>query len=99
MSLLAKDVSFYIDDGCLKVWKRSKQELVSALIISTPNWTKPFEIMCDALNFVIRIVLGQCNNNRQHIIYYASRTLNDAQLNYTMTEKEFLAIVIALEKI
>ena len=32
------------------------------------------------------------------MIYYSSRTLNDAQLNYTTTEKEFLAVVFALEK-
>ena len=32
------------------------------------------------------------------MIYYASRMLNEAQLNYTTTEKEFLAFVFALEK-
>jgi len=32
------------------------------------------------------------------MIYYSSRTLNDAQQNYTTTEKEFLAIDYALEK-
>ena len=35
---------------------------------------------------------------RQHMIYYVSRTLNDAQLNYTTTEKKFLAVVFVLEK-
>ena len=32
------------------------------------------------------------------MIYYASRTLNDAQLNYATTEKELLAIVFAFDK-
>jgi len=32
------------------------------------------------------------------MIYYASRRLNEAQLNYTTTEKEFLSVVFALEK-
>jgi len=58
----------------------------------------PFEIMCDASHLAISAVLGQRIDNRQHVIYYASRTLNDAQQNCTMTEKEFLAIVFVLKK-
>jgi len=54
--------------------------------------------MCDASDFVIGAVLGQRIDNRQHVIYYSSRTLNDAQQNYTTTEKEFLVIIFALEK-
>ena len=33
-----------------------------------------------------------------HAIYYASRTLNDAQLNYSTTEKELLSVIFALDK-
>ena len=73
-------------------------ELISAPIISPPDWSKPFEIMCDASDFAIGAVLGQRKDNKQHVIYYSSRTLNDAQMNYTTTEKEFLAVVFALEK-
>ena len=54
--------------------------------------------MCDASNFAIDTALGQCIDNKQHVIYYSSRTLNDAQLSYTMIEKEFWAVVFVLEK-
>jgi len=54
--------------------------------------------MCDASDFVIGAVLGQRIDNKQHVIYYSSSPLNDAQLNYTTTEKKFLAVVFALEK-
>ena len=47
---------------------------------------------------MVGAVLGQRKYKKPVIIYYASRTLNEAQLNYTTTEKEFLAIVFALEK-
>ncbi|CAL8988205.1 unnamed protein product [Prunus brigantina] len=45
-----------------------------------------------------RPVLGQRVDKKPHAIYYASRTLNDAQLNYSTTEKELLAVIFALEK-
>ena len=54
--------------------------------------------MCDASNFTVGTVLGQHIDKILHVIYYASKTLNDAQINYTTTEKELLAVVFALEK-
>ena len=54
--------------------------------------------MCDASDFAIGAVLGQRIDNKQHVIYYSSRTLNDAQLNCNTTEKKFLAVVFVLEK-
>ena len=54
--------------------------------------------MCDASDYAIGAVLGQRIDKLPHVIYYASRTLNNAQLNYSTTEKEFLAVIFALEK-
>jgi len=53
--------------------------------------------MCDAFNFAISAVLELHIDNKEHVIYYSSRTLNDIQLNYTTTQKEFLAVVFAME--
>ncbi|GAB2270284.1 hypothetical protein Dimus_038834 [Dionaea muscipula] len=58
----------------------------------------PFEIMCDASDYAVGAVLGQRVARVPHVIYYASKTLSDAQLNYTTTEKELLEVVFALEK-
>lgn len=54
--------------------------------------------MCDASDYVVGAVLSQRRNKVFHSIYYASKVLNDAQLNYATIEKELLAIVSALEK-
>ena len=54
--------------------------------------------MCDASYFAIGAVLGQKRERIFQVIYYASRTLNDPQLNHATTEKELLAIVFAFDK-
>ena len=63
-----------------------------------PNWKLPFEVMCDASDFAIGAVLGQRDDGKPYVIYYASKTLNKAQRNYTTKEKELLAVVFALDK-
>ena len=61
-------------------------------------WDLPFEITCDASDHVVEAVLGQREDKKPFVIYYASKTLDSAQSNYTTTEKEFLAIVFAQDK-
>ncbi|CAN0898822.1 Retrovirus-related Pol polyprotein from transposon 17.6 [Linum grandiflorum] len=96
--LLAKDSHFIFTDECLKAFTRLKKELTSAPIMLPPDWTLPFELMCDASDFAVGAVLGQKKDGKLHAIYYASKLLNDAQLNYTTTEKELLAVVYAFDK-
>ncbi|KAM1024675.1 hypothetical protein ACFX2C_037930 [Malus domestica] len=96
--LLQKEVAFEFDDACSTAFKQLKEALTSAPIITPPDWSLLFELMCDASDYAIGAVLGQRKNKQPHVIYYASRTLNDAQLNYSTTEKELLAVVFALDK-
>ena len=54
--------------------------------------------MCDASDYALGAVLGQRVDKHFQPIYYASKTLNPAQENYTTTEKELLAVVYAFDK-
>ena len=55
-------------------------------------------IMCDASDYAVGAVLGQQINKKPTAIWYANKTLAEAQMNCTTTEKELFAVVYALEK-
>ncbi|RVW58422.1 Retrovirus-related Pol polyprotein from transposon 17.6 [Vitis vinifera] len=56
------------------------------------------EVFMDDITIYGGAVLGQREDGKPYVIYYASKTLNEAQRNYTTTEKELLAVVFALDK-
>ncbi|KAJ9541560.1 hypothetical protein OSB04_028066 [Centaurea solstitialis] len=97
--LLEKDAPFIFDEKCISAFETLKHHLTNAPIMVPPDWDQAFEIMCDASDYAIGAVLGQRKNNHFQPICYASRTLNDAQENYTTTEKELLAVPDAKPKL
>ena len=58
-NLLVKDTPFEFTNECLCAFDRLKKELTSAPIMVAPDWTLPFELMCDASNHAVGAVLGQ----------------------------------------
>jgi hypothetical protein len=98
MHLLQKDVAFDFDEKCLAAFRTLKSALVSARVIQPSDSSQPFEIMCDASDYVVGAVLDQRKEGQVHAVYYASKTYNEAQLKYATTEKELLAVVFAFEK-
>ncbi|RVW19102.1 Retrovirus-related Pol polyprotein from transposon 17.6 [Vitis vinifera] len=61
--------------------------LTTALIVRALNWQLPLEVMCDASDFAIGAVLGQRQDGKPYVIYYASKTLNEVQRHYTTQRK------------
>ncbi|XP_076943631.1 uncharacterized protein LOC143613939 [Bidens hawaiensis] len=92
------DVAFDFTNDYLQAFDVLKEKLVQAPILQPLDWAKPFEIMCDASDTTIGEILGQIIDKKPVVIYYANKTLSEAQLNYTTTEKELLAVVYALDK-
>ncbi|RVW33562.1 Retrovirus-related Pol polyprotein from transposon opus [Vitis vinifera] len=84
--------------GFYRSFEELKLFLTTAPIVRAPNGQLPFEVMCDASDFAIGVVIGQREDGKPYVIYYASKTLNEAQRNYITTEKELLAVVFALDK-
>ena len=75
-----------------------KGKLVTAPILRGPKWALPFHIHIDASNNAIGATLGQVDEKLPYAIYFVSKTLSKVELNYTITEKEFLAVVHSLNK-
>ena len=97
-NLLAKDAPFNFDEQCLMAFYTLKKALASAPTIEPPDWKLPFEIMCDASDYAVGTVLGQCRDMQHYAISYASKTLTGPQLNYATMEKELLAVVFPMDK-
>ena len=56
--LLEKDTNFDFDESYKSAFEEIKPKLVSAPIMLTPDWSNEFEIMCDANDYAMGVVLG-----------------------------------------
>jgi len=95
---LTGNVDFIWTDKCNHTFEDLKRLVSTASVLRGPNWDLPFQISFDASDTAIGIVLGQEEDKNPYAIYYISKNLSPAELNYTITEKEFLAIIHAVNK-
>nr|GFC18485.1 reverse transcriptase domain-containing protein [Tanacetum cinerariifolium] len=96
--LLEKETPFIFSTECIYAFNTLKKKLTEAPILVVPDSNLPFELMCDASDYAIGAVLGQRKQKHFQPIHYASKTITEAQIHYSTTEKEMLAVVYAFEK-
>nr|GFA73388.1 reverse transcriptase domain-containing protein [Tanacetum cinerariifolium] len=96
--LLEKNSPFIFSNDCIQAFRTLKEKLTEAPILIAPNWDQPFELICDASDYAVGAVLGQRVEKHFRPIHYASKTMTQAETNYTTTKKEMLAVVYAFEK-
>ncbi|GKD43620.1 putative nucleotidyltransferase, ribonuclease H [Tanacetum coccineum] len=94
---LGKRRPFNFSEECIQAFDKLKSELTQAPIMIKPDWSLPFEVMCDVSDYAIGVVLWKRIDKHFKLIYYASKMMNEAQENYTTTEKELLAVVFAFD--
>ena len=72
----------------------------TAPIIVFPDWKKQFHVHFDASSILLDVVLTQLGEGSiNHPIFFTSRKLSTTEKNYTMTEREGLVMVYALQKL
>lgn len=99
-ALLRKSTKFCWTDECDESFRSVKELLVSAPVLSCPDYSLPFQIQCDASGFGIGAVLSQPQTEGgEKVISYLSRSLSRAERNYSTTERECLAVLWAVEKL
>nr|GEW48432.1 hypothetical protein [Tanacetum cinerariifolium] len=90
--LLEKETPFVFSKECIDAFNTLKKKLTETPVLVVPDWNLPFELMCDASDYAIGAVLGQRKMKHFQPIHYASKTMTEAQIHYTTTEKEMLVI-------
>eukprot|EP00253_Pinus_taeda_P021580 PITA_21580 len=93
-----KNVEFKWIDLCQKAFDELKHQLSTAPILRGPNWALPVLISCDGSDTTIGAILGQKENHLPYAIYFISKNMTLAELNYIVSEKEFLAVIYAVNK-
>ena len=92
------DVEFVSTGKCEQAFLKLKHCVIAVPVLQGPNWEFLLHIATDTSDMVMGVVLGQLEDKKPYAIYYISKNLIPAELNYTITEKEFLAIVHAINK-
>lgn len=96
-NLLKKDTKFIWDDSCQEAFDNLKEMIASDIMLQYPDFSKEFQLTTDASNYGIGAVLSQKDSEGlDRPISFISKALNSAEKNYSVTEKECLAIVWAV---
>ena len=96
--LLKNNVEFTWGEGQRIAFEKLKQSLTQFPILQYPNFNAPFYLACDASNVGVGAVLLQKHEKKLMPVSFASRVLSPTERNYSVTERELLAIVWALKK-
>jgi hypothetical protein len=98
-NILNKDCQFQWIEECQQSFDTLKQKMATTPILVFPDWSKEFHVHVDASSIALGVVLAQPGTGYiDHLLDFASRNLSIAEINYTTTEREGLAMVYALQK-
>jgi hypothetical protein len=98
-NILKKGCQFSLIEECQQSFDTLKQKMVTTPILVFPDWRKQFHVHFDASSIALGSVLAQPRTGDiDHPLTFARKNLSTAEINYTTTEREGLAMVYALQK-
>jgi hypothetical protein len=96
--LLKKNMAFIWTDDCERAFKKFKIALQNAPILSFPDFSLPFILTTDASAYALGAILTQKQTGREVLISCSSRTLKAAELQYSNTDRELLAVLYGVQQ-
>lgn len=96
--LTKKDKHWHWGDEQEQAFRKVKTALTKSPVLRCPDFNKPFQLHTDASNTGLGIALIQMEGSQERVVAYASRTLSKAEVKYSTTEKECLAVVWGIRK-
>jgi hypothetical protein len=98
--LTKKGTPFQWTEECEEALNTLIKQVTSDPVLWHPDPQKQYELFVDASTFALGAVLAQRDeNNKPHAVLYFSRALRAPERNYTIADKEFLAIIEGLKKV
>lgn len=97
-NLCKKNVEFEWTDACNEAFEKLKTALTTAPVLAFADFSRKFYISVDASNYAVGGYISNDPPPNDRPIEYFSKTLNQAQRNYSTTHKELLAIILAIEQ-
>ena len=98
-SLTRKKTTWHWGEAQEKAFREMIHSLTTAPVLRPPNWNKSWIVDCDASGEAVGSVLSQIGDDEEeHPVYYYSRLLNNAERNYSATDRECLAVIAAMKK-
>lgn len=86
------------NEACDKAFTDIKSRLVTAPVLSCPDYERGFKLQCDSSSFGLGVVLTQDFDDGEKVVCYLSRSLTAPERNYSTIEREFLAVVWGVEQ-
>ena len=97
-NLTKKDVIFSWTPECQKAFDTLRNNLIKPPILAYPDMSRDFLVTCDASNKGLGYILSQEIDGKERVIQYSGRALRPPEINYSVSEKEALAIVSAFKQ-
>ena len=98
-ALMKKDAEYVWSTKLDLVFEEVRTAIAQAKLLAHPNPKQPFTLYCDASDYALGAVLMQRNSTEELVpIEFASRKFTDNEKHWHVSEKEFIAIICAIER-